>query len=331
MEINTQVSPSPSPSPSSCASIIPILPIQQTVPSIGLGTFHLSGAELCETTVKEALKLGYRMIDTAAVYRNEQYIGAAIKAAIKEEIISSRKDVFITSKLQPRDMKSRSKVRKALEKTLTDLDTEYVDLYLIHWPACAGMKRESEEQPSKRLDAWLELCALRDEGVCLAIGVSNFTIEHLEQLLQDCKSANVVIPTVNQVEFHPMLYQRELHAYCVQHGIQLQAYASLGGQLSGPQKRELKDNGSTHSEPGKSLRQHKTIQRIASEVKQRAPQVLLRWALQHGVGVIPKSTVQEHLAQNIDVNNFKLSLEQMQQINELDDCHHFCWDPTGVK
>lgn len=197
----------------------------QQIPGIGLGTFQMrqvAGDDLIYRTIDAAIQCGYRLIDTAAVYRNEADIGHSLKKLLPKYGLS-RSDVFITSKLSPRDHGLDS-TEKAFMKSLEALDCEYLDLYLIHWPGVQKLKSDDVRNAELRQESWKALENLYSTGLVKSIGVSNYTVDHLEDLLQYA----TVTPALLQVEFHPRLYQKELLEYCKTKGIQLQAYTSLG-------------------------------------------------------------------------------------------------------
>lgn len=277
------------------------------IPAIGLGTFQMRSVpedDVIHRTIDHALQFGYRLIDTAAVYGNEADIGRSLKELLPKYGLS-RKDIFITSKLSPRDHGFDS-AEKACMKSLESLDCEYLDLYLIHWPGVQKLKREDPKNAELRRKSWQALEKLYKGGLLRSIGVSNYTIDHLDELLQFA----TVVPAVLQVEFHPKLYQKKLYEYCKSKGIWLQAYTSLG------QGRLLDEEA---------------VRSIAAQYNKSTAQVLLKWALQHGVGIIPKSVRAQHIQDNISVTEFELSVDDMETLDKMNTNTHFCWDPTGVK
>src|SRR5215831_3117011 len=217
------------------------------MPWLGLGVYTLRG-RACLRATAQALSVGYRHVDTAAFYGNEEEVGRAVR-----ESGVARDEVFVVTKLWNSDQGYASAIR-ACNDSLARLALDYVDLYLIHWP-----------EPGRRLESWRALVELRKQGKCRSIGVSNFTIAHLEELL----AASDVTPSVNQVEFNPFLYQRGLLDFCRARRIQLVAYCPL------TRGEKLKDS---------------TLAGIARRHGKTGAQVLLRWALQHEVAVIPKSS-----------------------------------------
>lgn len=245
------------------------------MPWLGLGTFELLG-RTAEDAVRWALDIGYRSIDTAAVYHNEVEVGEGIRQSGVR-----REDLFLTTKVWNTDQGYDSTLA-AFDASLQRLDTDYVDLYLIHWPV-----------RGKFTETWRALKDLYDEGCVRAIGVSNFLIHHLEDLLQEAR----VTPMVNQVEFHPRLQQPDLQAYCAEHDIRLQAWRPItqGGVLEIP---ELVDFG----------------ERLG-----KSPfQVTLRWIIEKGVIAIPRSSKKEHIKQNADIFDFELEPDDVAMIDSLD-------------
>jgi diketogulonate reductase-like aldo/keto reductase len=235
------------------------------MPWLGLGVWKTKEGEEVEHAVKSAIKQGYRSIDTAAVYNNEIGVGNAIKAS---EVL--RKDLFITTKVWNADQGYKSTL-KAFEVSRRKLGLEYLDLYLIHWAVKGKYK-----------DTWRALEKLYEDGLVRAIGVSNFQISHLEDLLSNSK----VVPAVNQVEYHPRLAQVELLDFSKRNGIQLEAWSPLmQGQLL----------------------THPKIVELSEAYKKTPSQIILRWDLQHGVVTIPKSIRAERIAENANIFDFELS------------------------
>jgi diketogulonate reductase-like aldo/keto reductase len=257
------------------------------IPALGLGVYQIPQGRSTQEAVDYALKIGYRLIDTASLYGNEREVGKAVR-----ESGIDRKEIFVTTKLWNSDHGYDSTIR-AFEKSQSLLGLEYVDLYLVHWPV-PGLRRET----------WRAMESLLREGKCLAIGVSNYTIAHLKELLGDAS----VIPAVNQVEFSPFLYQKELLAFCNANRIQLEAYSPLtrGSRLH-----------------------HPTILLMAQRYSHTPAQIMIRWSLQHGLVVIPKSARKERIRENSQVFDFDISPQDMKELDSLDESLRTDWDPTN--
>jgi len=248
------------------------------MPGMGLGVFQVENDATAEM-VKNAIEVGYRSIDTAAIYGNEAGVGEGIRQALASTGLQ-RGDLFITSKVW-NDGLSYEETITAYEESLEKLGLDYLDLYLIHWPG----KNKFEE-------AWRALEDLYEQGKIKAIGVCNFHVSHLQDLL---KIAHIT-PVINQVEFHPRLQQAELRSFCEEHNIQMEAWAPLmqGGLLN-----------------------HETISTIAEKYGKTNAQVILRWDIQNGIITIPKSVRKERMIQNADIFDFTLSDEEIAIINAM--------------
>ncbi|HHT7218828.1 aldo/keto reductase [Bacillus cereus] len=261
------------------------------MPWFGLGVFKVEdGPELVEA-VKSAIKAGYRSIDTAAIYGNEKAVGEGIRAGIKEAGIS-REDLFITSKVWNSDQGYETTLA-AYEESLKKLELDYLDLYLVHWPV-----------EGKYKDTWRALETLYNEKRVRAIGVSNFQIHHLQDVIKDAE----IKPMINQVEYHPRLTQKELQAFCKEQGIQMEAWSPL-------MQGQLLDN--------------EKLQEIAEKHGKTTAQVILRWDLQNGVITIPKSTKEHRIIANADIFNFELTKEDMEKIDALNQNHRVGPDPDN--
>ncbi|MBI4195741.1 MAG: aldo/keto reductase [Betaproteobacteria bacterium] len=259
------------------------------MPRLGLGVYQIASGGSCRRAVEYALKTGYRHIDTASFYGNEADVGRAVR-----ESALPREQVFVTTKLWNSDQGYASAI-KAAEKSRKLLALDRIDLYLIHWP-----------EPGRRHDSWRALIDLRKCGLARSIGVSNYTIAHLKELM----AYSDVVPAVNQVEFNPFLYQRQLLDFCTANGIALVAYCPLS------RARKLGDP---------------RLRRIASKHGKTAAQVMIRWTLQRGVAAIPKSSRPERIEENASVFDFALDNGDMAQLDALDEGYHTCWDPTNVR
>ena len=260
------------------------------MPWFGLGVFKVEeGPELVEA-VKSAIKAGYRSIDTAAIYGNEKAVGEGIRAGIEATGIS-REELFITSKVWNADQGYEETIA-AYEESLKKLELDYLDLYLVHWPV-----------EGKYKDTWRALETLYKEDRVRAIGVSNFQIHHLQDVMKDAE----IKPMINQVEYHPRLTQKELQAFCKEQGIQMEAWSPL-------MQGQLLDN--------------ETLQAIAEKHGKTTAQVILRWDLQNGIITIPKSTKEHRIIANADVFNFELTKEDMETIDALNENHRVA-DPDN--
>jgi len=258
------------------------------IPQLGFGVFQVPPAET-EAAVTRALEVGYRHIDTAAAYRNEAGVARAIAA-----VGLDRSEVFITTKLF-NDDHGREQAQRAFAASLERLETDYVDLYLIHWPV------PSED---RYVETWQALEEVHREGRARSIGVSNFNLEHLERLGSETET----VPAVNQVELHPYLAQRELRAYQREHGIATEAWSPIG------------QGGDVLDDPA--------IGAIAESHGRSPAQVIIRWHLQSGNIVIPKSVTPDRIAENFRAFDFELSDAEMAQIDGLDRGERLGPDPA---
>ncbi len=258
------------------------------MPLLGLGVWQAESGRETQDAVRAALDAGYRHIDTARAYGNEQDVGQAVR-----DSGVPREEVFVTTKLWNRDH-GYEQALAAFEASHKRLGLGYVDLYLIHWPV-EGLRGET----------WRAFEKLQAEGLCKAIGVSNYTIRHLEELARTSQT----MPAVNQVEFHPFLYQQDLRAYCQGKRIQLEAYSPLAqGQRFG----------------------HPVLAAIAARHGKSEAQILIRWALEHEIVVIPKSTNPKRIRENAQVFDFALAPDDMAKLDALDEGLRICWDPTSA-
>ena len=243
------------------------------MPVLGLGVWQLAAGPETERAVEWALEAGYRLVDTAAMYRNEHSVGAALRRSSLP-----REAVFVTTKLPPPHVDASRQLARSLER----LGLEYVDLYLIHWPLPFGNTR-----------VWHQLEALQERGLAREIGVSNFGVERLEKLLGRARRP----PAVNQVQFSPFSYRRGVLQYCLERGIVFEAYSPLDRGLGVG---------------------HTTVAAVAGRLGRTPAQVLLRWAIQHGAVVIPKSSRRDRIVSNALVFDFELGEDDMRLLDGLD-------------
>lgn len=280
------------------------------MPALGLGTWKSEAGEV-GAAVREAIRMGYRHFDCAPAYQNEAEIGAAISAAIDDGEVS-REQLWITSKLW-NNRHLRDDVKPALEKTLADLQTDYLDLFLMHWPIAfkPGVLYPSGPEEFLSLEeaplsaTWAAMADTREQGLCRNIGVSNFSESKINRLLEEGLST----PAVNQVELHPILQQNGLLQWCDNHGIILTAYSPLGSTDRPERLRNANEPQPLENE---------LIQKIASKHALTPAQVLIAWAIQRGTSVIPKSVSKDHLRANFEAAQVRLDEEDMLAIRELD-------------
>ena len=265
------------------------------IPCIGFGTWQTPDGQTAINAVKEALNAGYRHIDTAAAYKNEMSVGRAIA-----ESGIARKDIFITSKLWNTN-RGYEKTLLAFNETIEKLGIDYLDLYLIHWPA---NKLQFENWDEINLETWRAMTELYHNGKIRAIGVSNFLPHHLESLIK-----TEVVPAINQIEFHPGLMQSETVRFCRNHGIVVEAWSPLG--------------------TGRMLN-NETLIAIAASYGVSVAKLCIRWCLQNNVLPLPKSVTPSRIRENIDVFNFNISDADMMIINAMSNFGGSGNDPDTV-
>jgi diketogulonate reductase-like aldo/keto reductase len=259
------------------------------IPILGLGTLHATGESL-QNAIIWALEAGYRHFDTAKAYRNERDVGIGIKRSGLP-----RDEVFITTKLW-NDDHGYDNTLIAIDQSLKNLGVDFVDLYLVHWP-----------MSGRRVETWKAMEKILAEGKARAIGVSNFTIKHIEELLAETD----VVPSVNQIEFTPYLYQKDLQVYCEGKGIKIEAWSPLTGSV------KLKDP---------------KLVKIANKYGRSPAQTLIRWSLQLEAVVIPKSVHKERIIENAQVFDFNITRDDMDQLNGFnEDLRTSGWDPYSDK
>ena len=261
------------------------------MPMLGLGTFRVENDNTCKEAVKHAIESGYRSIDTAKVYGNEEQVGQGIKEGLESTGLN-REDIFVTSKLFFEDF-GRENVAQAYETSIQKLGLDYLDLYLVHWPGT---------NEAIMIDTWKGMEDLYKDNKVKNIGVSNFNPDHFEALLAQVS----IKPVINQVEFHPYFTQEKLRKYLEAQNIYMESWSPfMNAQI-------LNDE---------------TLNEIGKEVNKSAAQVIIKWNMQHNVVVIPKSVTSSRIEENIDIYDFELSEEQMKRIDDLNKDQRIGPDP----
>ncbi|MDN0108359.1 2,5-didehydrogluconate reductase DkgA [Yersinia rochesterensis] len=260
------------------------------MPQLGLGVWQAS-IEETQLAVTKALEIGYRSIDTAAIYKNEEGVGQALQTANV-----ARDELFITTKLWN---SNQNNPQQALEESLKKLQLDYVDLYLIHWP---------DPAQDRYVGAWRELNALKEQGLIRSIGVCNFHIPHLQRLIDETG----VAPTVNQIELHPLLQQRQLHAWNATHHIATESWSPL-------------------AQGGDGVFDQAIIRELAQKYGKTPAQIVIRWHLDSGLIVIPKSVTPARIRENFEVFDFKLHKDELTAISKLDSGKRLGPDPDAPR
>lgn len=268
----------------------------KTIPCIGYGTYKTSEEEVYDAVIA-AIKSGYRHIDTAAFYKNEAGVGRAVR-----ECGVPREEIFVTSKVWNTD-RGYENTKKAFAESMERLGLEYMDLYLIHWPA--NKKQFGDEAKKINAETWRALEELYAEGKVRAIGLSNFLPHHIEELMEGAK----VKPMVDQIEFHPGWAQLEVSEYCRKKDIVVEAWSPLG-------RKDALDN--------------EVLREIGAKYQKGTAQVCIRWIIQHGILPLPKTVNPDRMVENADVFDFELTAEEMRIIDEMKNLGGQCALPDEV-
>ncbi len=256
------------------------------IPCFGYGTYKIKDASEAYESVQSALELGYRHIDTAAFYENEKYVSNAIKDFMKEKGVA-REDIFVTSKVWKTEA-GYDKTLAAFEKTMQEIQLDYLDLYLVHWPSSFVFDDDWE---NTNRSTWKAMTEIYKSGRVKAIGVSNFLPHHLKALMD-----MEVVPSVDQIEINPGFLQKETVDFCQENGILVEAWSPLGR--------------------GKSLN-HPVLEQLAAKYGRTVAQIILRWEIQHGIVPLPKSVNPERILQNAQVFDFEISADDMATIDAI--------------
>lgn len=273
-----------------------------SIPRIGIGTFQLKDEKVVHDVLHTALSIGVRLIDTAQCYRNEEHISRSLSELLPKFSLS-RSDVTIVSKLDPKNQ-GTERAGDAIERTLKCFGG-YVDVMLIHWPGVSKMNSDDPLVKERRKESWKVLEEYKKIGKIGLIGVSNYTMNHLQDLTNYCS----IKPNVLQNEFHPRYQEKDVLKYCQENDIVFMGYSPFG------QSNLLSD---------------RTVIEIAGRHNVAPSNVLVQWCVQKGVVCIPRTSKPERVRENLDYSNFTLDNSDMQQMELLNDGHKFCWDPNRV-
>ena len=264
------------------------------IPCVGFGTWRIPPGQDTVNAVSEAIRLGYRHFDTAKVYNNEESVGVAVRNSNVQ-----REQIFVTTKLW-NENKTRSSVLEAFETSMTNLGLEYLDLYLLHWPAVE--KTDGENWRAVNIEKWRALESLYKDGRIRAIGVSNFLPHHLQALMDEAE----IVPMVNQLEIHLGFPQKETVDFCLAHDIRPQAWSPIARGL---------------------VLGESTLISIAEKLRRTPAQICLRWILQNGVIPLPRSQKPERMAENAAIFDFTISASDMEALDALPPCGGSCSNP----
>ena len=268
------------------------------IPILGFGTYKIEDDVTALNSVREAIKAGYRHIDTASFYKNEENVGNGIREGLKHTGLK-RKDIFVTTKVWNTEQGYENTLN-AFSNSLQRLNMDYVDLYLIHWPVT---KDYADTWQSRIKETWKAMEKLYNEGKIRAIGVSNFLVHHLEELISGCE----IKPMVNQIEFHPGHNQKETVEFCKKHGIVVEAWSPLGRGV---------------------ILENEFLSEIAKRYNKTIAQICLRWIIQQDIVALPKSVTQERIKSNFEVFDFKPSQEDMDKITNMKPTGYTGSDPN---
>ena len=263
------------------------------IPIIGFGTFQIRKINELEKALKSAIKYGYRLFDTAVTYGNEHLFSKIIP-----KLKIPREELIISTKIQKSDM-TYEQTKQSINNSLKKMNLNKIDIVLIHWPEVDNL--------NNRIMVWKALEECVEEGKIDTIGVSNFLKKHLEHILNNCK----IKPAINQIEVHPLYYDKETIDYCQQNNIVVEGYCPLAGFDDKLIKNEVINN-------------------IAKKKNKKVPQIILKWIIQHNIIPIPKSVHEEYIKENIDLNDFFLTDDEMNSINELNIGYKRDWDPRKI-
>jgi len=264
------------------------------IPYIGFGTYQIRKINELEKSLKSAIKYGYRLIDTAVMYGNEHLFSKIIP-----KLNIPREELIITTKILPSDM-TYERTKQSINDSLKKMNLKKIDIVLIHWPEVQKL--------NDRIMVWKALEECVEEGKIDTIGVSNFLKNHLEQILNNCK----IKPAINQIEVHPLYYDKETIEFCHQNNIVVEAYCPLA---------EFDDK----------LIKNKVINDIAKKKNKKVPQIVLKWIIQHNIIPLPKSVHDEYIKDNIYLDDFVLNEEEMKNIDNLNIGYKIDWDPRAIK
>ena len=268
------------------------------IPILGFGTYKIEDDATALNSVRKAIKAGYRHIDTASFYKNEENVGNGINEGLKITGLK-REDIFVTTKVWNTEQGYENTLH-AFNNSLQRLNMDYVDLYLIHWPVT---KDYADEWQDRIKETWKAMEKLYNEGKIRAIGVSNFLVHHLEELILGCE----IKPMVNQIEFHPGHNQKETVKFCKKHGIVVEAWSPLGRGV---------------------ILENEFLSEIAKKYNRTIAQICLRWIIQQDIVALPKSVTQERIKSNFEVFDFKLSQEDMDKITNMETTGYTGSDPN---